>query len=86
MSCVYVCPAGAVKTEDMEFSRKLESWKTELPLAKCMKCGKFFAPLPQLEHPRKKLNVQDDVLYTCPACKRKSYAGKLISVAKFHGG
>lgn len=85
-ACVYVCPTGAVKTKDAEGLRDMDKWKTKLPLAKCIECGKLFAPLPQLKYLKEKFNVQDDVLYTCRECKRKSYGKKLISVARFHGG
>lgn len=85
-ACSHVCPTGAIKKEDTEGRRDIRYLETSRPLAKCRVCSMPFAPAAQLEHIKKELKLPDDVLYTCSECKRSSYAEKIISFAKFHGG
>jgi len=66
-SCHYICPVGVIPMEEHDGIRKI--WKTEFPMAKCNKCGKYFAPVRQLEHFRKIANLPEDHFDTCVDCR-----------------
>jgi len=66
-SCHYVCPVGVIPMEEHDGIRTM--WKTEFPMAKCKKCGTYFAPVKQLEHFRKIANLPEDHFDTCIDCR-----------------
>lgn len=47
-SCAFVCPVDVIPLKEENGVRTI--WKTDYPLAKCEKCGRYFAPVRQLEH------------------------------------
>lgn len=66
-SCHYICPVGFIPMEEHEGVRRI--WKTDFPMAKCSKCGRYFAPVKQLEHFRKIANLPEDHFETCIDCR-----------------
>jgi bidirectional [NiFe] hydrogenase diaphorase subunit len=66
-SCHYVCPVGVIPMQDHDDVRTI--WKTDFPMAKCKKCGRYFAPVKQLEHFRKIANLPEDHFDTCIDCR-----------------
>ena len=70
-ACAFVCPTGAIKIEDLEEIRKLESWHTELELAKCRECGATIATVEVIHRLKKELDLPAEVLDHCTRCRRK---------------
>jgi len=66
-SCHYICPVNFIPMEEHEGVRRI--WKTDFPMAKCTKCGRYFAPVKQLEHFRKIANLPEDHFDTCIDCR-----------------
>ena len=66
-SCAYVCPVDVIPIEEKEGVRTI--WKTEFKLAQCSKCGRYFAPIKQLEYFKTNAHLPDDHFATCPACR-----------------
>jgi hypothetical protein len=38
-------------------------------MARCKKCGRYFAPIKQLEHFRKIAKLPEDTFDNCPDCR-----------------
>lgn len=66
-SCSYICPVQVIPMEDKNGVRNI--WKTEFPLQKCTQCGRYFAPVKQLEYFRKIVNLPDDHFKKCKNCQ-----------------
>jgi bidirectional [NiFe] hydrogenase diaphorase subunit len=66
-SCAYVCPTGFVKMETVGDKRMI--WDKVFKMASCEKCGRYFAPLDQLEFISKKTGVALSKLMTCVSCR-----------------
>jgi bidirectional [NiFe] hydrogenase diaphorase subunit len=66
-SCHYVCPVGVIPMEEHDGVRRI--WKTDFPMAKCTKCGRYFAPVKQLEYFRKITSLPEDYFDTCIDCR-----------------
>lgn len=77
-ACVFLCPTGAVKSEDIERERRLERWHTNLSLKKCKLCGKIVGTEAQIEYLKKKIDLPKEIFETCSRCKRKRYAEELM--------
>lgn len=70
-ACAFVCPTGAIKIVEDGECIGIENWEAQVAMKKCRVCGKPFAPVAYLEQIREKVHLSDDVLDTCPACRRK---------------
>ncbi len=68
-SCVYICPTGCIKMEDIGDTRIIHNWKVEFKLKRCKVCGNYFAPETQLDYIKRKLNLPQDFFDTCPNCR-----------------
>lgn len=66
-ACVAVCPTGHIFMEDKNGVRLI--WKKRFELAKCPKCGRYHAPVEQLQFISKKTNVPMDSLLICTNCR-----------------
>ncbi|MFH0795718.1 MAG: 4Fe-4S dicluster domain-containing protein [Candidatus Omnitrophota bacterium] len=77
-ACVFVCPTGAVKSEDIERERRLERWHTNLSLRRCKLCGETVGTEAQIEYLKKKIDLPKEIFETCSRCKRKRYAEELM--------
>lgn len=66
-SCAYICPVDVILMEEKGGVRKI--WKTEFPMEKCKECGRYFAPVKQLEHFRKIANLPEDHFGKCIHCR-----------------
>lgn len=66
-SCHYVCPVGFIPMEEKNGIRRI--WNTDFPMAQCKVCGKYFAPIKQLEHFRKIANLPADHFEVCIDCR-----------------
>ena len=66
-SCSYICPVDVIPMEEKGGIRTI--WKTDFPLEKCMACGRYFAPVKQLEHFRKIANLPDNHFEKCIHCR-----------------
>jgi len=47
-SCAHVCPVNVIPLKEKEGVRTI--WKTDFALQKCESCGRYFAPVRQLEY------------------------------------
>ena len=47
-SCAHICPVDFIPYKEENGVRTI--WKTDFPLQKCEKCGRYSAPVRQLEH------------------------------------
>jgi len=79
-ACAFVCPTGVIKIEDIKGYRKLDIWHTRLELAKCKACGNYFAPMLELNHLKKKVELSEEVFHLCSGCRRKRLARELIKI------
>jgi len=84
-ACVAVCPTGHVRSADQGLVRRLETWKTELALAECRRCGRSFAPVRQLDHLRAALPEHVPLERVCPACRRSQTASRLTETSAVAG-
>lgn len=66
-SCAYVCPVDFIEFTEKDGVRTI--WNTDFPMQKCKKCGRYFAPVKQLEHFRKSLNLPENHFDTCIHCR-----------------
>ncbi len=66
-ACVVVCPTGHIYMEDKNGMRTV--WKKRFELARCPKCGRYHAPVEQLQFISKKSGVSFDELVVCQNCK-----------------
>lgn len=66
-SCSFICPVQVIPLEDKNGVRNI--WKTEFLLQKCKKCGRYFAPVKQLEYFRKIANLPEEYFEVCFNCR-----------------
>jgi len=66
-SCSYICPVDVIPMEEKNGIRTI--WKTEFPLQKCTACGRYFAPVKQLEHFRTIANLPENHFEKCIHCR-----------------
>ncbi len=66
-ACVAVCPTGHIFMEDKDGIRLI--WRKRFELAVCPKCGRYHAPVEQLEFISKKTNVPMEELLVCTNCR-----------------
>ncbi len=66
-SCAYICPTDAITMVD-EGDKRTIFWpyqKKEFPMAKCKVCGRYWAPVKQIEHMAKKSGQPMEFFETC---------------------
>jgi bidirectional [NiFe] hydrogenase diaphorase subunit len=66
-SCAYVCPTGFVRMEAVDGKRII--WDKVFKMASCNVCGRYFAPVEQLEFISKTTGVPVSQLMTCVSCR-----------------
>ena len=66
-SCAYVCPTGYVKMESLDDKRII--WDKVFKMAACNSCGRFFAPVEQLEYISRTTGTPMSLLSTCMSCR-----------------
>jgi NADH dehydrogenase/NADH:ubiquinone oxidoreductase subunit G len=66
-SCAYICPSGFVKMEAVDGKRII--WDKVFHMASCKVCGRYFAPIEQLEFISRKTGVPIDNLMMCTSCR-----------------
>lgn len=66
-SCSYICPVQVIPMEEKNGVRTI--WKTEFPMQRCTQCGRYFAPIKQLEYFRKVANLPEDHFVKCKNCR-----------------
>lgn len=66
-SCAYVCPTGYVQMKSLGDQRII--WDKVFKMAACNSCGRFFAPLEQLEYISRTTGTPMSVLSTCVSCR-----------------
>jgi len=79
MACVQVCPTGVIKFEIDNKRLKRKDWGVALDMIFCPDCGQVVGTGIQMEQLKEKINVTDEVLSRCPACRRKkNYSVKTV--------
>ncbi len=66
-SCSYVCPTGFVRMEAVDGKRII--WDKVFNMATCNVCGRYFAPMEQLEYISRTTGVPVGQLMTCVSCR-----------------
>jgi len=66
-SCAFVCPTGFVKMEEKGNQRTI--WDKNFKMESCGVCGRYFAPVDQLQWISKKTGVPYEKLKTCTSCR-----------------
>ncbi|MFH1080504.1 MAG: 2Fe-2S iron-sulfur cluster-binding protein [Pseudomonadota bacterium] len=66
-SCAYICPTGYVKMEAVDDKRMI--WNKVFKMAACNSCGRYFAPIEQLEYISRTTGTPMAVLSTCMSCR-----------------
>ncbi len=66
-SCAYVCPTGFVRMEAVDGKRII--WDKVFKMASCQVCGRYFAPVEQLEFISKTTGVSVSQMMTCVSCR-----------------
>ncbi len=66
-SCAYVCPVDVIPLKEKAGVRTI--WNTDFSLQKCDKCGRYFAPVKQLEHFSKITEQPLGNFKTCIHCR-----------------
>ncbi len=70
-SCAYICPTAAITVKDVDGKRVLEMPHVtmEFELKKCDSCGRYFAPVRQLEWMIDQANLPADYYNNCQDCR-----------------
>lgn len=76
-ACVAICPTGHIQCVDDGPIRRMETWNTELELARCEQCGAPIAPAMQLEAAKAKLPDHVPVETICHPCRRAKTVARL---------
>lgn len=79
-ACVFVCPTGAIKLEDIKGKREIERWHTSLPLKKCKLCGAVVGPEAQIKYLKTKIDLPAEVFELCAQCRRKRYGKEIVAL------
>ncbi|MCX7635162.1 MAG: 2Fe-2S iron-sulfur cluster-binding protein [Syntrophales bacterium] len=66
-SCAFVCPTGFVTMEAVDGKRII--WDKVFHMATCQVCGRYFAPVAQLELISRRTGVPMSSLMTCVSCR-----------------
>lgn len=66
-ACSYICPVQVIPLKEKDGVRTI--WKTDFPLQKCKKCGRYIAPVKQLEYFSKITNVPESHFDHCLLCR-----------------
>ena len=66
-ACAYVCPTGHIVMTSTGDKRKI--WGRMFKMQPCPKCGKYFAPVDQLEFISKKTGTSMEELSVCTECR-----------------
>ena len=66
-SCHYVCPVDVIPMKEKDGVRTI--WNTDFPLQKCESCGRYFAPIKQLEFFKERYNLPADQFTKCIHCR-----------------
>jgi bidirectional [NiFe] hydrogenase diaphorase subunit len=66
-SCAFVCPTGFVRMEAVDGKRII--WDKVFKMAACKDCGRYFAPVEQLDFISKSTGVPVSQLMTCVSCR-----------------
>ena len=66
-SCHFVCPVDVIPMKEKDGIRTI--WKTDFPLQKCDSCGRYFAPVKQLEYFKEKFNLPPEQFSKCTHCR-----------------
>lgn len=66
-SCAFVCPTGFVRMEAVDGKRII--WDKVFKMAACNVCGRYFAPVEQLEFISKTTGVPVSQMMTCVSCR-----------------
>lgn len=79
-ACAFVCPTGAIKVEDIkEGLRRIDRFNVTREMMRCEMCGRYFAPITQIEHLKSKINLPEEIFRICPECKRRIYALQIMA-------
>jgi formate hydrogenlyase subunit 6/NADH:ubiquinone oxidoreductase subunit I len=92
--CEEVCPTGSIRlSQDFELAvmnREDLFERSDYRLAACRRCGKYFAPVKEIEHmyalmqvsslPAESLENARLMLEICPECKRENDIPKLVAL------
>ena len=66
-ACMAICPTGHIYMEDRNGVRTI--WNRKFELARCPRCGRFHAPVAQLEFISGKSGTAMDELVVCQDCR-----------------
>jgi len=66
-ACAFSCPTKIIGMKDEGPVRKI--WSKEFKMQACEKCGRYFAPVFQLQWIEKKTGVPYEKLQVCPDCR-----------------
>jgi bidirectional [NiFe] hydrogenase diaphorase subunit len=66
-ACVVICPTGHIYMEDRRGVRTI--WGKKFELARCPRCGRYHAPVEQLQFIEQKSGTPLDELLICQDCK-----------------
>lgn len=66
-SCAFICPTGYVAMEAVDGKRII--WDKVFHMATCRICGRYFAPMAQLEFISRRTGVPLNSLMTCVSCR-----------------
>ena len=66
-SCSYICPVKVIPLKEGNGVREI--WKTKFELKKCKKCGRYFAPVKQLEYFSKITKLPKEHFEVCLDCR-----------------
>jgi NADH dehydrogenase/NADH:ubiquinone oxidoreductase subunit G len=68
-ACVVVCPTNCIGVKEENDIRTIVKWHRDLPLQKCEKCGRPFAPTFQLMDLGKRVGMKLQDFKTCNDCR-----------------
>jgi predicted molibdopterin-dependent oxidoreductase YjgC len=90
-ACLNVCPTGHVVKRLEAAKLVMETWKTELPRARCARCGDPYLPERQIEFLKARIEKDPAVgarhavpaeVAWCPACRRRATGERFRTATK----
>jgi bidirectional [NiFe] hydrogenase diaphorase subunit len=78
-ACAAICPTDAITAEYAGDTLRLEPFKTDVKVRRCLACGKPVAAIPLLDLVRAKTPLPLLAAHLCPECKAERRARALAA-------
>ena len=81
-ACAFVCPTGHVTARLVADAVEVEPWRARVPVAVCEVCGEPVGPRAGLVELARKLEISEERLLVCSACRRRARGRELVRAGR----